>query len=515
MTHSNAQQQLKQLVKAIEPIHFADNMTAQRNRAYRAQTDALSLFYTRNPLNEQIINALIAYAHEQQLSEAIEALFAGACVNKSEGRSAKHHLLRAPLNKADTDSVKVHEQLLKIKTLADKLATQNWPHPVHDIICLGVGGSELGTRSVYEALTLGRAKKIRLHFVANIDPIALSEALTCVNLTHTLFVVTSKTFTTFEVVKNLDLLKRTFLNTGFSLADFYARAFAVTAKPEAALAAGFSKAHTFCFWDWVGGRYSLWSAVSLPLALALGFETFQALLDGAHQMDQHFLHTVFKDNLPVMLALIHTWYSQFLRYPTRAVIPYAENLKAFVEHLQQLEMESLGKNLSANDKPVDHPTCPVVWGDVGSNAQHAFFQLLHQGTQIVPVDFIATSLPADDLVLPKDLAHEAHAALLANCLSQSEALMQGGKSLLQNPQAKHTFLGNRPSNLLLMPQLTPYALGQLIAAYEHKVYVQSVLWQINAFDQKGVELGKQICASILNQPIDLFDLSTITERFDR
>lgn len=270
-------------------------------------------------------------------------------------------------------------------------------------------------------------------------------------------------------------------------------------------------AQIFEFWDWVGGRYSLWSAVGLPIAMACGMQAFRDLLAGAHAMDEHFRQTKLKQNLPVLLGLLHVWYGNYLNYPTRGVIPYAQNLKSLPEYLQQLEMESLGKSVDKNGKPVDFVTCPVVWGSVGSNAQHAFFQLLHQGTQIVPLDFIAALAPVDAVMPEMQTAlHEHHNALLANCLAQSQSLMNGGDT---GHDGHGKFAGNRPGNLILLDKITPYSLGELIAAYEHKVFVQSVIWGINAFDQFGVELGKQMCHQILSETEGELDFAAIEKWF--
>ncbi|PIE46402.1 MAG: glucose-6-phosphate isomerase [Gammaproteobacteria bacterium] len=489
--------QLTQLANKFKHLHFNSAMSAKRASDYSIQADRLYLNYARNPLNQHVIDALLNLADSSNLRGKIDAMFAGDIINHSESRAAKHWLLRAPLNRDDADSVAVHQMLDKMADLVQKIDNNTLlAQPVTDMVCIGIGGSELGSRVVYEALTMGRKKRITVHFVANIDGIAVADAIANCTPKTTLFLLISKTLTTFETTKNFNTIKQWFCaQDGLDATQFYQQSCVVTANVEAALATGVPDSQIFTFWDWVGGRYSLWSAVGLPIAIACGMDAFHELLAGANAMDEHFRRTDFADNLPVMLGLIHLWYGNFLGYPTRGVMPYAQNLKSLPEYLQQLEMESLGKSVDETGKPIDVTTCPVVWGSAGSNTQHAFFQLLHQGTQIVPLDFIAAVAPCDNL-LPglASTLREHHTALLANCLAQSQSLMNGGET---RDDGHGHFPGNRPGNLLLVDKITPYSLGQLLAAYEHKVLVQSSIWGINAFDQFGVELGKQLCRQIL------------------
>lgn len=505
--------QLTQLANKIKHMHFNHSASAERAERFSVRADKLYLNYSRNPINQQVMSILLQQAKSLQLQEKIDAMFAGEAINNSENRAVKHWLLRAPLDKSDANSVAVHQVLDKMTTLVDKIDSQTLLNqPVTDVICMGIGGSELGSRLVYEALTMGRKKRINVHFVANIDGMAVADALANSNPQTTLFLAISKTFTTFETTTNFNTMKTWFCQfDDLSEADFWQRCCAITANVDGALAAGVPESQIFEFWDWVGGRYSLWSSVGLPIAIACGMDAFRDLLAGANAMDEHFRTTSLEHNLPVILSLLHVWYSNYLHYPTRGVIPYAQNLKSLPDHLQQLEMESLGKSVTTEGKAVSMETCPVVWGSVGSNAQHAFFQLLHQGTQIVPLDFIAAEKPCDDII--PSLATEMqqhHNALLANCLAQSQSLMNGGDT---GHDGHGHFPGNRPGNLILLDKITPHALGELIAAYEHKVLVQSVLWGINAFDQFGVELGKQMCNQILAETDGELDFAAIQQSF--
>lgn len=505
--------QLIQLANKFKHFHFNSLMSAERTEQFSVTAEGLYLNYARNPLNEQVVTALVQLAQNRGLEQKIAALFAGEQLNKSEQRAVKHWLLRAPKNPDDADSLAVHAVLDKMTLLTDKVADGSLlDKPVTDVVCIGIGGSELGSRLVYEALTMGRKKQINVHFVANIDAMAAADAMANCSPETTLFLMISKTFTTFETSKNFATVKKWFCRQdNLTEADFWRRSCAVTANVEGALAAGVPETQIFTFWSWVGGRYSLWSAVGLPIAIACGMPAFRELLAGAHAMDQHFRSTELRHNLPVILGLMHVWYGNYLHYPTRAVIPYAQNLKSLPDHLQQLEMESLGKSVDEDGNSVDVDTCPVVWGAVGSNAQHAFFQLLHQGTQIVPIDFIAAVHPCDDLLEGlQDELHQHHTALLANCLAQSQSLMNGGDT---RSDGHGHFAGNRPGNLLLMDKITPYNIGQLIAAYEHKVLVQSSIWGINAFDQFGVELGKQMCNKLLAEHHGKLDLAAIKDSF--
>lgn len=512
--NTNIHDQLTQLANKLKHQHFNDMASAERAEAFSVSVDRLYLNYSRNTITETVMTALFEQAKHCKLREKINDMFAGKAINVGENRAVKHWLLRAPLDTTDADSVAVHSVLDKMQTLCERIDNHELLNqPVTDVVCMGIGGSELGSRLVYEALTMGKKKTINVHFVANIDGMAIADAMANCQPESTLFLVISKTFTTFETSKNFATIKEWFCaQDGLDEADFWQRSCAITANIDGARSAGVPDSQILAFWDWVGGRYSLWSAVGLPIAIACGMSTFRQLLAGAHAMDEHFKTADFNDNLPVILGLLHVWYSSYLHYPTRGVIPYAQNLKSLPEFLQQLEMESLGKSVNNAGQVLDYDTCPVVWGSVGSNAQHAFFQLLHQGTHVVPLDFIAALTPCDDISPAlKTTMQEHHTALLANCLAQSQSLMHGGDT---GYDGHGQFAGNRPSNLLLLDKIDAYALGQLLAVYEHKVLVQSTLWDINAFDQFGVELGKQMCHDILSATNGKLDLAAIKKQFE-
>ena len=434
-------------------------------------------------------------AEESGLVAARERLFAGEKINLSEDRAALHMALRAPVGAAYAVggvavSADVEATRSRIKAFADGVKSGDIAgstgKPFRNIIHIGIGGSDLGPRLVWEALR-PRVAPIVLRFVANVDPSELAFALTGLDPAETLVIVVSKSFTTQETLTNA-LAARAWLRGALGKAGD-CQLVAVSAAPNLAEAFGVPADQVFAFWDWVGGRYSLWSAVGLSCAITLGYEVFEALLAGAHVMDQHFQSAPLEASLPVRLALAHVFNRDAMGRPMRAVIPYAQRLALLPSFLQQLEMESNGKGVTAEGLPVSHATAAAVFGDAGTNGQHAFFQALHQGTDIIPVDFIAVRDPGDG-----DPA--AHVKLLANAIAQAEALMVG-RSAADSAGPQQVFHGNRPSSFLLMDRLTPERLGALLALYEHKVFVEGVLWRINSFDQWGVELGKSLAASIL------------------
>ncbi|MDB5918414.1 MAG: glucose-6-phosphate isomerase, partial [Massilia sp.] len=375
--------------------------------------------------------------------------------------------------------------------------------PITDVVNIGIGGSDLGPKMACLALRPYSHPSIAMHFVSNVDGHDMDAALERLDPETTLFIIASKTFTTAETMMNAQTARRWFL--AHAPEDALAKHFvAVSTNVEAIKTFGIDPANMFPFWDWVGGRYSVWSAIGLPVALSVGFGYFSDFLAGAHAMDQHFRSAPVEENMPMLLALVGFWNRQFLGCTSVSIAPYHQDLNRFPAYLQQLEMESNGKRVTRTGQPVDTPTCPVIWGDCGTNGQHAYFQLLHQGTDLTPIDFIACLRPGHELG-----AH--HAALLANCFAQSEAFMRGknidevradlqaqGLTALEVERlAPHkTFPGNRPSNTILMEYLTPYALGALVALYEHKTFVQGVLWDVNSFDQWGVELGKVLARNI-------------------
>lgn len=468
--------------------------------------------FSKQRIDAAGLNALFGLAEACELEAWIARLFAGEAVNHTEGRAVLHMALRAPRDAgfaAQGEPVmdSVHGVLDRLRGFVDAVRGGSWRghggQRITDVVNIGIGGSDLGPRMVCEALAEGE-QPLRVHFVSNVDATEITRVCAGLDPARTLFIVTSKSFGTAETLANARTARQWLVD---ALGDegAVARHFvAVSTNHDAVAEFGIDTDNMFGFWDWVGGRYSLWSAVGLSIALAVGFEQFEALLAGAHAMDAHFRSAPLRDNLPVWLALVGIWNTNALKLPSQVIVPYAQALARLPAYLQQLEMESNGKGVTRDGVPVPRQTIVSLWGDIGTNGQHAFFQMLHQGPQALPVDFI---VPAR---LPHAVAHQ-HRMLLANCLAQSEALMRGkpaeqvrdelaAKGLsgqaLEDAIPHRVFTGNRPSTTLVLPSVDARSLGSLIALYEHKVFVQSVLWGINAFDQWGVELGKQLATVI-------------------
>ncbi|ATQ75712.1 glucose-6-phosphate isomerase [Massilia violaceinigra] len=487
---------------------------ADPQRFPKLTVDAAGLFldYSKNRLDGRTLELLVDLAQERGVETQRDAMFSGERINLTERRAVLHTALRAPRGTAlvvDGQDVNadVHEVLDRVRLFTDAVRAGTWlghsGKPITDIVNIGIGGSDLGPKMVCLALRQYAHPRLTMHFVSNVDGHDMDAALGKVNPETTLFIIASKTFTTTETMMNAQTARAWFLQ--HAPEDALARHFvAVSTNTEAIKTFGIDPANMFPFWDWVGGRYSVWSAIGLSVALAIGFGHFSDLLAGAHAMDQHFQQAPLASNMPVLLALVGFWNRQFLGCSSVSIAPYHQDLNRFPAYLQQLDMESNGKRVTKGGQPVDTPTCPVIWGDCGTNGQHAYFQLLHQGSDVTPIDFIAALRPAHEL-------ENHHAALLANCFAQSEAFMRGktidevridlqsqGLSLAEiETLAPHkTFPGNRPSNTILMEYLKPYTLGALIALYEHKTFVQGVIWDVNSFDQWGVELGKVLAKKI-------------------
>lgn len=482
--------------EALASRHLRELFAAdpERASALTASAAGIEFDFSRQRANREVVDELVALARARALPEAIGALFAGEAVNNTESRAAWHVALRAPRDAGYSPDV--HTVLDDIASFVDELRSGGWRGfsgaAITDVVNIGIGGSDFGPRLVCEALA-PQQPAVRAHFVANIDPQALDDVLAGLSPETTLFVVTSKSFTTAETLANARAARDWLYAAGAQGADIGRHFVAVTAKPE--VAAEFGIQRSFEFWDWVGGRFSLWSAAGLPIALSLGMDQFRALLAGAHALDEHFRTTPLASNLPVLMALIGVWNRNFLGLSSQVVVPYSHRLSQFVGWLQQLEMESNGKAVDASGQPAEAATAPAVWGAVGTNGQHAFFQMLHQGSEALPVDFI---LPLADRDEPRQRE------LAANCAAQAEALMRGRSEQelraqnLDSALAAHKACpGNRPSSLLLMDTLDPWHLGALLAAFEHKVFAQGVIWGINPFDQWGVELGKTLAQQIL------------------
>ena len=511
-TYPQLQQHLQDM--RAHDLRISTLFDQQPGRFAQFSLSAAGLFldYSKNQITPKTLELLCDMARECQVGQQRDAMFAGVKINNTEQRSVLHTALRAPRNQpAIVDGVdinaEIHAVLDRMQVFVEKIHSASWLGAsglaLTDVVNIGIGGSDLGPKMVTQALRCYAHPGIRSHFVSNVDGHDLDAVLQQVDPATTLFIVASKTFTTAETMLNAHSARNWFLKS-FTEADLPRHFVAVTTNISAAQKFGIAAENCFGFWDWVGGRYSLWSAIGLPIALGLGFAQFRALLDGACAMDRHFQEAPFEQNMPVLMALTGIWNRDFLGYESVSIAPYHQDLAAFPSYLQQLDMESNGKSTDRQGQPVQLPGGPIIWGNVGTNAQHAYFQLLHQGSDITPVDFIATLTPMHRLP-------EHHRMLLANCFAQSQALMKGksaeqvrgemreqgvDEEQISQLVAHRTFQGNRPSNTLLLNELTPAALGALIALYEHKVAVQGFCWNINSFDQWGVELGKVLAKAI-------------------
>jgi glucose-6-phosphate isomerase len=516
LTDSPAWLNLKQHHAAIAPLQMRDLFAAdpQRFERFSARCGDLLLDYSKNRITPETLTHLLALAQQANLAEWIKRMFGGEKINATEHRAALHTALRNCSERTvfvDGQDVmpNVRRILTAMRTFSD--AVRSGAHRGHtgkaitDIVNIGIGGSDLGPLMVCEALKPFGRPDLRAHFVSNVDATHLVETLRGLNAETTLFIVSSKTFTTQETLTNARAARVWLIDALGDEAAVAKHFAAVSTNLSATSQFGINPGNVFEFWDWVGGRYSLWSAIGLPIAIYLGMDHFEALLGGAYEMDQHFCTSAFENNLPVLLALLGIWYGNFFGAGSNAVLPYDQYLHRFAAYLQQLDMESNGKGVDRNGQPVNYDTGMVVWGEPGTNGQHAFYQLIHQGTRLIPADFIAPLQSANPL-------GEHHAILIANCFAQTEALMRGKTAAeardelaaqglsgdaLESLVPHKIFPGNKPTNTLLFPRLTPHTLGMLIALYEHKVFVQSVIWNINPFDQWGVELGKQLASKIL------------------
>lgn len=469
---------------------------------------------SKNRITSETLGLLLALAEEVGLPEAIEQMFKGKAINETEGRAVLHTALRnrggAPVYVNESDVMpEIKAVLARMKNFADRLLGGLWlgytEKRITDIVNIGIGGSDLGPLMVTECLKPYWKKGIHPHFVSNIDGTHLVETLKGLSPETTLFMIASKTFTTQETMTNALSARQWFLAKGGKPADVPRHFVAISTNSEKVEAFGIDAENMFGFWDWVGGRYSLWSAIGLSIACTIGFENFEELLQGAFEIDEHFRHEPLNRNIPVVLALIGVWHNNFFGAHTEAILPYDQYMHRFPAYFQQGNMESNGKSVGRNGLGVDYQTGPIIWGEPGTNGQHAFYQLIHQGTRLVPADFLAPAISHNPL-------GEHHRILLSNFFAQTEALMTG-KTLdeaareLQNEGRSseevarlapfRAFEGNRPTNSILFRKLTPRTLGSLIAMYEHKIFVQGVIWNIFSFDQWGVELGKQLAKKIL------------------
>ncbi len=502
----------------ISSQHMRDLFKEDPDRFNRFFTEAagIKLDYSKNRITPETMSLLMDMAREAKLPEKIEAMFQGKAINTTEKRPALHVALRNLSDESimvdDKDIMpEVRDTLKQMDQFVWRIHSAQWRgfsnKPFTDIVSIGIGGSFLGPKLVSASLKPYWNNALNCHYVANIDGSHITEVLKHLNPETTLFIIQSKSFGTQETLENTKVARSWFLRNGGNLETIAKHFVAVTANTEAAIDFGIQQENIFPMWDWVGGRYSLWSAIGLPIALTIGMDGFKALLSGANAMDTHFRTAPLEENLPVIQALLGVWYGNFLGADSHAILPYDHYLRGLPAHIQQLDMESNGKSVDLDGSPTDYTTGPIIWGGAGANGQHAYHQLLHQGTRLSPADFI---IP---LQSHNPVANH-HAILFANCLSQTQALMQGKteqeakQELLDGglsekeatKLAPHKVIqGNRPSNTLLFDRATPRTVGALIALYEHKVYVQGAIWNINSFDQWGVELGKQLGNEILHK----------------
>ncbi len=489
-THTQAWKQLQQHYSQVKEgkmqVYFEEN--PKRAQEMSVSWQDFFLDYSKNRITEATLGHLLHLAREVRLKEAIEAQFNLERINETEDRAVGHTALR---NFDDFPS-EVAATLGKIKTFTQKVIGGDWKgytgKSITHVVNVGIGGSDLGPDMVCEALRYYK-NHLDIRFISNVDGDHVMETIKDLHPETTLFVVVSKTFTTQETLTNAQTIRKWFLEKApeKGIAQHFV---AVSTNLEAISQFGIDSENVFPMWDWVGGRFSLWSAVGLTIALSVGYDNFESLLKGAHEMDQHFRDSEFSENIPVLLALLSVWYNNFFDAESECIVPYSQYLTKFVAYLQQGIMESNGKSVDRNAAPVEYQTGTIVWGSTGTNAQHAFFQLIHQGTKLIPTDFI---------VFKKSLyGNEDHQnKLLANCFAQTEALMQGtfGSEVEDNFKR---FEGNKPTNTLLIDKLTPKSLGSLIAMYEHKLFVQGVIWNIFSYDQWGVELGKRLAKGTLS-----------------
>lgn len=518
LTDSLAWRRLQRHRDQLDAVHMRDLFAAdpQRFERYSVELGDVLFDYSKNRIIDDTLPLLIELSAATGLREKIDAMFAGQKINVTEQRSVLHIALRNRANRSiyvDGKDVmpQVNHVLDRMRQFTQQVTNGIWlgfsGKRITDVVNIGIGGSDLGPKTVVRALTPFQDQGIRAHFVSNVDGADLLGVLDHLDPETTLFIIASKTFTTLETMLNARSARSWLLGAAGHEQAVRRHFIALSTNAKHVTEFGIDPELMFEFWDWVGGRYSLWSAIGLPIALTVGMERFEELLSGAHAVDEHFRTTPFARNIPVIMAVLGIWYGNFWGAETHAILPYDQLMEYFPAYLQQADMESNGKRVDVRGETVDYPTGPVIFGQPGTNGQHAFYQLIHQGTRLIPCDFLLAARPYH-------LLHEHHAALVANCLAQSEALMCGRTyhtaraeltaqgtpgAVLDTLARAKTFPGNRPSNTFFYTQLSPYVLGQLLALYEHKIFVQGVIWNINSFDQMGVELGKQLATHILDE----------------
>jgi glucose-6-phosphate isomerase len=522
-TQTQAYEYLSNHLVDMADTHMKDlfEKDAERFQKFSLLFNDIFLDYSKNRINDKTMALLM------ELENAIKSMFSGEKINETEDRAVLHTALR---NRSNTPVMfegkdvmpEVNEVLAKMKKFSEAVISGSWKgytgKAITDVVNIGIGGSDLGPVMVTEGLKSYK-NHLQMHFVSNVDGTHIVETLKKVNPETTLFLVASKTFTTQETMTNAHSARDWFLESGAADEDVAKHFAALSTNSEGVSKFGIDTENMFEFWDWVGGRYSLWSAIGLSIALSIGFENFEGLLTGAHEMDNHFRSADFEQNMPVILALIGIWYNNFFEAETEAILPYDQYMHRFAAYFQQGDMESNGKHVDRNGDDVNYQTGPVIWGEPGTNGQHAFYQLIHQGTKLIPCDFIAPAKSHNPL-------GEHHKMLLSNFFAQTEALMNGkdeeevlgemrdkSKEVRDKIAPFKVFEGNRPTNSILVKLITPKTLGSLIAMYEHKIFVQGIIWNIFSFDQWGVELGKQLAGKILpelqeNNEVNSHDSST-------
>ncbi|KAI9313791.1 glucose-6-phosphate isomerase [Dichotomocladium elegans] len=479
------------------------------SRSFTGTDSSILLDFSKNRITEETLGLLIELAKEANVEEMRKKMFTGEHINFTENRAVLHVALRNLSNTPIYDNgedvmPEVCEVLDHMKEFSEAIRSGEWKgytgKAITDVVNIGIGGSDLGPVMVTEALKVYAQDGLRVHFVSNIDGTHLAEVIKHADPETTLFIIASKTFTTQETITNATSAKEWFLSTAKDISHVAKHFVALSTNTDAVSAFGIDPKNMFKFWDWVGGRYSLWSAIGLSIAIYIGFDNFRELLRGAHEMDQHFLNTPLENNIPVLLALLGVWYNNFFGAQSQAILPYDQYMHRFAAYFQQGDMESNGKYVSRSGERVETSTGPIIWGEPGTNGQHAFYQLIHQGTKLIPCDFLAPVETHNPL-------GNHHDILLSNFFAQTEALMVGktedqvreemGPNAAANIVPHRVFLGNKPTNSIMFQKLNPSTLGALIAMYEHKIFTQGIIWDINSFDQWGVELGKQLAKAIL------------------
>jgi len=515
-TKTKAWKNLKRLQKQLSQTNLRElfKNNPKRFNDFHVRFEGLVFDYSKNLVDETTLKELFKLAEECCLDDAKDALFSGSIINKTEGRAVLHHALRnisdLPIEHNGINVMpEINYSLAKMELFTRQVLNGDWKgysgKAIENVVNIGIGGSDLGPVMVSEALRSYQTR-LKVHFVSNVDPAHLGETLKKLDPETTLFVISSKTFTTQETMANAQVAKSWLVTKAQTINAVKQHFVAVSTNAEAVSDFGIDTANMFGFKDWVGGRFSLWSSIGLSICLAVGYENFEELLEGAYVMDLHFKYSQIYHNIPVLMALLGIWYTNFWGCTSQAILPYSQYLHRFPAYLQQAEMESNGKSVDRNGLEVTYPTCGVIWGEAGTNGQHAFYQLIHQGTHLIPTDFIGFSHSEFDAGMNQQL--------LANFIAQTEALMNG-KNLEEVKKELHregktedqilnlanykVFKGNKPSTSFLFDQLSPRSLGSLIAAYEHKIFVQGVIWNVFSYDQWGVELGKQLAGKILTE----------------